>query len=394
MVILLSLVLIRPGLAEELPKLIASDSVISGAEQIDVYLPLFDGMKIGVMANQSSLVGNTHLVDTLLSRDVEIVRIFTPEHGFRGDHAAGAHVQNAIDEKSGISLISLYGNKKRPDPADMEDIDLMLVDLQDVGVRFYTYISSLTYMMEVCAQYDVPLVVLDRPNPNGFYIDGPVLEPEYKSFVGLHPVPVVYGLTIGEYALMINGEGWLSDGMSCQLEVVGLKGYERNMIVELPERPSPNLPDWRSVYLYPSLCFFEGTIVSVGRGTTTPFQIFGHPDYYPGQYVFTPKSSPGAGDNPKLMGQTCYGELLTGFAASYQYNPKRLHLDWLIEAYNVLSLRHDFFNNYFNTLAGTSKLREQIEQGLTASAIRRSWQEDIENFKKIRSKYLIYPDIE
>jgi uncharacterized protein YbbC (DUF1343 family) len=374
--------------------LVEPEAVVTGAQRMDAYLHLIEGRKIGIMANQSSLVGNTHLVDTLLSCGIEIVRLFSPEHGFRGDHDAGAYVQNTVDEKTGIPMISLYGDKKKPDEADMKDIEIMLFDLQDVGVRFYTYISSLTYLMEVCARHDVPLIVLDRPNPNGFYIDGPVLQEGFKSFVGLHPVPVVYGLTIGEYAMMVNGEGWLPAELKCKLHVIALEGYERNMIVQLPVPPSPNLPDWRSVYLYPSLCFFEGTIISVGRGTSTPFQIFGHPDYYPGQFIFTPRSIPGASSRPKLQGQTCYGELLTGYAASYSRNPQRLNLDWLIEAYNILSIRHEFFNNYFNTLAGNAELKRQIELGFSAASIRRSWQANLEQYKQLRVKYLIYPDFD
>jgi uncharacterized protein YbbC (DUF1343 family) len=380
--------------AQAKPELVESTAVHAGAEQMDAYLPMLQGKRIAIVGNQSSLVGDVHLVDTLLRYGVEIVKIFSPEHGFRGDHDAGAYVQNTTDEKTGIAMVSLYGQKKKPDASDLQGVDLILFDLQDVGVRFYTYISTLSYMMEVCALYDIPLIVLDRPNPNGFYIDGPVLKDGYTSFVGLHPVPVVYGLTIGEYGLMVNGEGWLPEGMQCELQVIPVEGYKRNMIVKLPVKPSPNLPNWQSIYLYPSLCFFEGTIVSIGRGTDMPFQVFGHPDYYEGQFVFTPRSIPGAAANPKLLGQTCYGESLTGFAANYKNNPKRLNLDWLTATYESLSVKHAFFNNYFNTLAGQSDLRQHIEQGLSDAAIRRSWQADIEAYKLIRAKYLIYPDFE
>ncbi len=380
--------------AQAKPELVESTAVRAGAEQMDAYLPMLQGKRIAIVGNQSSLVGDVHLVDTLLRYGVEIVKIFSPEHGFRGDHDAGAYVQNTADEKTGIAMVSLYGQKKKPDASDLQGVDLILFDLQDVGVRFYTYISTLSYMMEVCALYDIPLIVLDRPNPNGFYIDGPVLKDGYTSFVGLHPVPVVYGLTIGEYGLMVNGEGWLPEGMQCELQVIPVEGYKRNMIVKLPVKPSPNLPNWQSIYLYPSLCFFEGTIVSIGRGTDMPFQVFGHPDYYEGQFVFTPRSIPGAAANPKLLGQTCYGESLTGFAANYKNNPKRLNLDWLAATYESLSVKHAFFNNYFNTLAGQSDLRQHIEQGLSDAAIRRSWQADIEAYKLIRAKYLIYPDFE
>lgn len=394
--ILFALLCLSEGIvtAQNRPILVEPDEIVVGAVRMDAYLHLLEGRNVGIMANQSSLVNGTHLVDTLLACGVNIIRIFSPEHGFRGDHDAGAYVESTLDEQTGLEMVSLYGQKKKPDTGGMKGIDLMLFDLQDVGVRFYTYISSLAYLMEVCAAHNVPLIVLDRPNPNGFYIDGPVLDPDYTSFVGLHPVPVVYGLTIGEYATMVNGEGWLPDGLDCELHIVELEGYERNMIVKLPVAPSPNLPDWRSVYLYPSLCFFEGTIVSVGRGTDTPFQIFGHPDYYPGQFVFTPRSIPGASSHPKLKGQTCYGELLSSHADRYALNPPRIELDWLIETYDVLAVRHDYFNAYFNTLAGTDMLRRQIEQGMSAYAIRRSWQPELETFKQIRAKYLIYDDLD
>lgn len=381
-------------LAQSRPILVEPEEIVVGAARMDAYLHLLEGRNIGIMANQSSLVNGTHLVDTLLACGVNIIRIFSSEHGFRGDHDAGAYVESTVDEQTGIDMVSLYGQMKKPDTGDMKGIDLMLFDLQDVGVRFYTYISSLAYLMEVCAAHNVPMIVLDRPNPNGFYIDGPVLDPAYTSFVGLHPVPVVYGLTIGEYATMVNGEGWLPDELVCDLHIVELQAYERNMIVKLPVAPSPNLPDWRSVYLYPSLCFFEGTIVSVGRGTDTPFQIFGHPDYYPGQFVFTPRTVPGASSNPKLKGQTCYGELLSSHADRYAFNPPRIELEWLIQTYDVLAVRHDFFNAYFNTLAGTDLLRRQIEQGMSAYAIRRSWQSGLEAYKEIRARYVIYDDVD
>ncbi|MBO7083553.1 MAG: DUF1343 domain-containing protein, partial [Bacteroidales bacterium] len=258
-------------------RLIPKEAYVSGALCTDCYLSMLEGKAVGVVANQTSIVGETHLVDTLLASGVNVKRIFTPEHGFRGAADAGAKVTGGKDEKTGIEIASLYGKTKKPTIEMLKDIDLMLFDLQDVGVRFYTYISTLTYVMEACAENHIPVVVLDRPNPNGFYIDGPVLKDENKSFVGMHPVPVVYGMTIGEYGKMVNGEGWLKDGIRCDLTVIPVPSYDRNAIYELPVKPSPNLPNWESVYLYPSLCFFEGTIVSVGRGTEKPFQIFGHP---------------------------------------------------------------------------------------------------------------------
>ncbi len=376
------------------PVLVEPNAVINGAERLELYLSLLKDKNVGLVANQSCLIGKRHLVDSLLVHGVQIKRIFSPEHGFRGDHDAGAYVNSTVDQSTGIPMVSLYGRKKKPDAADMEGIDIMIFDLQDVGVRFYTYISTLTYIMEACAKHGVPLIVLDRPNPNGFYIDGPVLREGFTSFVGLHPVPVVYGITIGEYGLMVNGEDWLPAGLKCDMTVVPLSGYTRNMIVKLPVRPSPNLPTWQSVYLYPSLCFFEGTIVSVGRGTDTPFELFGHPDYTNGSYKFRPRSIPGAASNPPLLGQDPFGTLLSGFAANYAENPVGLVLDWLIDAYNVLSPKHNFFNNYFNTLAGQAELRSQIEGGMTAEEIRESWQNDLQHFKRIRVKYLLYNDIE
>jgi uncharacterized protein YbbC (DUF1343 family) len=392
--ILSALLPLKSCFAQAKLQLVDSTAVTVGAEQMEVYLPVLQGKRIAIVGNQSSLVGDVHLVDTLLQYGVEIVKIFSPEHGFRGDHDAGAYVQSTVDEITGIAMVSLYGQKKKPDASDLQGIDLILFDLQDVGVRFYTYISTLSFMMEACALHDIPLIVLDRPNPNGFYIDGPVLQEGFSSFVGLHPVPVVYGLTIGEYGMMVNGEGWLPNGLQCKLQVIPVEGYTRNMIVKLPVRPSPNLPNWQSVYLYPSLCFFEGTIVSVGRGTDRPFQVFGHPDYFEGQFVFSPRSIPGAAANPKLLGQTCYGESLLGHAADYKSNPLRLNLEWLTTAYEHLSGKHAFFNNYFNTLAGQAELQQQIEQGFSMAHIRKSWQTEIEDYKKIRIKYLLYPDFE
>lgn len=376
------------------PLLVEANVVIPGAARFGLYLEELEGKNIGLVANHASMVSNRHLVDTLLSRGIRITRLFSPEHGFRGDADAGASIKNDIDPTTSIQVVSLYGDKKKPHLNDLRDIDLMLFDLQDVGVRFYTYISTLTYVMQACAEAGIPLKVLDRPNPNGFYIDGPVLKSSFKSFVGMHPVPVVYGLTIGEYGLMVNGEGWLDNGAICNYSVVPLDGYQRHMICKLPVKPSPNLPDWQSVYLYPSLCFFEGTIVSVGRGTDKPFQIFGHPDLNIGSYIFKPESMPGASTNPPFKGITCYGSNLTGYAANYAENPMYINLEWLIESYKILSKRHRFFNSYFNTLAGTDQLRKQIEQGLTAEEIRTTWRADLDSYRQLRKKYLIYEDQE
>ncbi len=360
---------------------------ISAAMQMDDYLTLLQGKRVGVVGNQTSIVGDRHLVDTLLSLGVDIRKIYTPEHGFRGTADAGAKVNSGKDEKTGIAIASLYGKNKKPTPEMLQGIDIILFDLQDVGVRFYTYISTMSYVMEAAAENGIPVVVLDRPNPNGFYVDGPVLKPENHSFVGMHQVPVVYGMTIGEYALMVNGEGWLKDGIACDLTVVPIKGYNRNAIYELPVKPSPNLPNWESVYLYPTLCFFEGSSVSVGRGTETPFQVYGHPDMR-GSYTFTPQSTSGA-SKPLLEGQRCRGENLVEFAHDYPHNESQLHLEWIIDAYQQLKSK-GFFKDYFRLLAGDKQLQRDIENGKSADEIRASWSDDLASFLAIRQKYLLY----
>ena len=368
-------------------RLIPKDEYVYGALDTENYHRLLVDQNVGVVANQTSIVGSVHLVDSLLAAGINVKRIFTPEHGFRGTADAGAKITNGKDEKTGIEIASLYGKTKKPTPEMMKDLDVMLFDLQDVGVRFYTYISTLSYVMEACAEFDIPLIVLDRPNPNGFYIDGPVLKQENQSFVGLHPVPVVYGMTIGEYGKMVNGEGWLKDGIHCELTVVPIAGYDRNALYELPVKPSPNLPNWESVYLYPSLCFFEGTIVSIGRGTDTPFQVFGHPNIR-GSYSFTPESKGGA-SKPLLEGQRCRGENLIDYAHAFADNPRQLQLGWLIEAYQQLKDK-SFFTKYFRLLSGDNQLQKDIESGKSADEIRASWQDDIDRFMTIREKYLIY----
>ncbi|NOX86158.1 MAG: DUF1343 domain-containing protein [Chlorobi bacterium] len=372
------------------PELVDYAKVTCGAQRTGEYMPLLESKNVAVVANQASLIGTTHLVDTLLSSGIRVVKIFSPEHGFRGNAEAGALIKDGKDSQTGLPVISLYGKHKNPTAEDMAGVDIVVFDLQDVGVRFYTYISTLAYVMESCAENNIPLVVLDRPNPNGFYVDGPVLEPEYSSFVGMHAVPVVYGMTIGEYAQMVNGKKWLTDSLHCDLTVISLKGYSHNMIVKLPVKPSPNLPAWESVYLYPSLAFFEGTVVSVGRGTDLPFQVYGHPDLKTGDFSFTPHRIPGVSEHPKFEGQTCYGQNLTGYARNYKTNPHRLNLSWLIETYRALSPDHPFFNDYFDKLAGTGRLRKQIEEGLSEKEIRASWQNGLEEFEKIRQKYLLY----
>ena len=376
------------SMEEEAPlAFVDKDHYVSAAMQIEDYLPLLDGKRVGIVGNQTSIVGKTHLVDTLLSLGVSVRKIYTPEHGFRGNADAGAKVNSGKDEKTGLPIVSLYGKNKKPTPEMLQGIDIILFDLQDVGVRFYTYISTMSYVMEAAAENDIPVIVLDRPNPNGFYVDGPVLKAENKSFVGMHEVPVVYGMTIGEYAKMVNGEGWLKNGVTCDLTVIPIQDYNRNAIYELPVKPSPNLPNWEAVYLYPTLCFFEGTIVSIGRGTETPFQVYGHPNMR-GSYTFTPQSTSGA-SKPLLEGQRCRGENLMEFAHDYAYNDNQLHLEWIIEAYQQLKDK-GFFIDYFRLLAGDKQLRRDIENGKSADEIRASWDDDLEAFKAVRKKYLMY----
>ncbi len=365
------------------------DNIIPGDHRTEKYMPLIEDKTTGVVANHSSIIGQTHLVDTLLQRNVQVTKVFSPEHGFRGNEDAGALTEGNTDTTTGIQFISLYGKHKKPTKEDMEGVEVMLFDLQDVGVRFYTYISTLTYVMEACAENGIPLIVLDRPNPNGFYVDGPLLEKEFSSFVGMHEVPIVYGMTIGEYALMVNGEGWLDGNQKCNLTVIKMLSYDRDMIVKLPIKPSPNLPNWRSVYLYPSLCLFEGTIVSVGRGTDRPFQMYGHPDFPPGNYTFTPESVAGA-SNPMYKGVVCYGFDLASYAENYAGNPPLLNITWLQNAYNILGSEHEFFTSYFDKLAGTDKLRKQIEAKVPEKEIRASWKKGLAAFNKIRQQYLIY----
>jgi len=372
------------------PVLTNYSEIIPGDSRLDSYLPLIEGERVSIVANQSSVVGHVHLADTLLSREINLVKIFCPEHGFRGTEDAGAVISDSLDKKTGVSVISLYGKHKKPTTEDLKDVDVILFDLQDVGTRFYTYISTLTYVMEACAEQHIPLIILDKPNPNGFYVDGPVLKKDYKSFVGMHEIPVVYGMTIGEYALMVNGEKWLKDGLSCDLSIIHMEDYTHNMIVKLPVNPSPNLPNWKAVYLYPSLCFFESTVVSVGRGTDFPFQVYGHPDYPEKDFSFTPRSKPGA-THPKLQDKECYGKNLTTYAENYRTNPAEINLNWLIDAYRKLGLKEDFFAGYFDKLAGSDELRKQILSGMTEQEIRESWKDGLNSFKEIRKKYLIYP---
>lgn len=371
--------------------LIASSQVRTGADCMDRYLPLLKNKTIGVVANPSSLIGKVNLVDTLLSRGISVSRIFSPEHGFRSFEEAGQSVKDEMDSLTGLPVISLYGKKKKPDAGDLYNLDLVVFELQDVGVRFFTYLSTLSYMMEACAESNIPLIVLDRPNPNSFYIDGPVLQPECASFVGLHPVPVVYGMTIGEYAKMVNGEGWLKNGVICDLEVIPLENYTHALHYLLPVKPSPNLTDRTSVYLYPSLCLFEGTILSVGRGTDFPFRVYGHPRYHGSDFSFIPEARKGASNKPLYKGETCYGADLRDYCKTHPGGPDHLELSWLTDSFENLGKDPKFFNDFFDLLAGNKELRNQIIQGVPETEIRKSWEPDLEKFREIRKKYLLYP---
>ena len=355
------------------------------------YFKILHGKKIGVVANSSSVVGRVNIVDTLMHSGIDVKVVFSPEHGFKLKDEAGQMSKDYTDSDTGLRIISLYGLKKKPAAMDLAGLDMVVFDMQDVGVRFYTYISTMSLVMEACAESKIPVLVLDRPNPNAFYIDGPILEPKYKSFVGMHPVPVVYGMTIGEYAKMVNGEGWLKDGISCDLSVLPMENYTHNTAWLPSAKPSPNLPDANSILLYPSLCFFEGTVISVGRGTSTPFEVYGHPGLTGYPYSFTPMPIQGMDSKPMYREKTCYGENLQNYYAQHPADKGRINLSWLIRAFHALGGRPDFFNPYFDQLAGTASLQEQIIKGTPEDEIRKSWQPGIEAFKKIRERYLLYP---
>lgn len=357
-----------------------------GAARFDAYEPLLTGKSIGLVINQTSLVEGQSLVDYLLERQIAVKKIFAPEHGIRGKADAGEIIDDDQDALTGLPIVSLYGNQKKPTAAALQDIDLIIFDIQDVGARFYTYISTLHYLMEACAENNIPLIVMDRPNPNGHYVTGPIMEDAHKSFVGMHNVPVVHGMTIGEYARMINGEGWLTGGARCKLTVIPMQGWDHSQPYSLPVPPSPNLPNDQAIALYPSLCFFEGTIVSVGRGTVRQFQLAGHPAYPDTTFSFTPVSSFGA-KYPKHENTTCYGINLA-------QSDTKFTLKHLIHFYKALGEADNFFNDFFVKLAGTHQLREQISAGMTEEEIIATWQPGMAQFKQIRSKYLLYKDFE
>ena len=388
------------------------DKVITGADRMNVWLPYLKGKAVAVFANQTSMVGNTHLVDTLLSSGINIKKIFGPEHGFRGTANAGEELGNEKDIKTGIPIVSLYGDHKKPTPADLKDIDIVVFDIQDVGVRFYTYISSLQYLLEACLENHKPLLILDRPNPNGFYVDGPVLDEKFNSFVGMQPIPVVYGMTIGEYALMLAGEKRLSAEANkinaynitteptvdtpFHVQVIKCKNYDHNTKYILPVNPSPNLKEMQSVYLYPSTCFFEGTVLSEGRGTDKPFQIFGHPALPKNLFSFTPMPNAGS-KSSKCFYQKCYGWNLS--ATNEQLLKEldcKIQLKYLLQAYRLFPGKDSFFlaNNFFNKLAGNDVLMQQIKTGVSEKDIRKSWEPGLAVFKAVRKKYLLYRDFE
>jgi uncharacterized protein YbbC (DUF1343 family) len=367
-----------------------------GSEMFDEYLPMIKEKRVAVIGNQTSMVGVIHLVDTLLSLGIDVRKVFAPEHGFRGNADAGEKVTDGKDSKTGLPILSLYGMKNRkPSIEKLLDIDVVIFDIQDVGARFYTYISTMHYAMEACAEQNKKMIILDRPNPNGFYVDGPILKKGNESFVGMHPVPIVHGMTIGEYAQMINGEKWLANGIQCDLMVVTCQNYGHSDFYELPIKPSPNLPNMASIYLYPSLCLFEGTNVSIGRGTEKPFQMIGSPLISETGFSFIPKPSPGA-KHPKLDGEKCNGYDLEDFGEHYLRSFGKLYLHWIVAIYQESSNKVDFFrkDGFFLLLTGDGELRNMIEAGKDADEIWKSFQSEILSFKFTRKKYLLYSDFE
>ncbi|MEZ5016313.1 MAG: DUF1343 domain-containing protein [Flavipsychrobacter sp.] len=370
-----------------------SQEIQTGADRFEEYLPLLANKKVALLINQTSEVDGTSLLDTLLSQKINVVKVFVPEHGFRGQAEAGEKVDNTIDSKTKTPIISLYGKSKKPKEQDLKDVDVLIYDLQDVGTRFYTYISSLQYAMEACAKYNVEFIILDRPNPNGHYIDGPVLEEKYRSFVGMQSIPVVYAMTAGEYAKMLVGEKWFDGAEQLKLAVIPCANYDHSKKYELPVSPSPNLRNMAAIYCYPSLCFFEGTVASVGRGTDMPFQQFGHPAYKgKTNYSFMP-NIPFKGPQPKLAGERCYGQVIALNEQEANVMIRNsLRLTWLINAYNWYPEKDKFFNSFFEKLVGNSALRKQIMDGVPETDIKASWQKDIDAFKEIRKKYLLYSD--
>lgn len=375
------------------------NALLTGAEQTDKYLPLVKGKRVGMVVNPTSIIGKQTAVDSLLTLGVNIVKIFGPEHGFRGDASAGIHVDDAVDAKTGIKAVSLYGKHSTPTKEDLADVDVMIFDIQDVGVRFYTYINTLQHVMEACAENNKELIILDRPNPNGFYIDGPILDPKLASGIGLQAIPIVHGLTVGEYAQMLNGEGWLKNKLQCKITVVTMSNYNHDMPYNLPVKPSPNLNTDQSILLYPTLCLFEGTYISQGRGTMYPFTVLGAPALK-GKYKFsfTPVSIKGMAETPLHQNQPSYGLDLRNYDVANIRRDKMLNLNWLIELYNAYPNKADFFNfklskqmGNFDKLAGVSSLKQQIIAGKSEKEIRASWEPGLTQYKNMRKKYLLYP---
>ena len=363
-------------------------SIVVGANRLNSYLPLLKNKRIGVVANQTSVLfkedNYTHIIDSLVSLNIDIQKVFAPEHGFRGKADAGEHVTNGKDPKTGIDIISIYGQNKKPSAHQLKGLDIIVFDIQDVGARFYTYISSLHYVMEACAENNIPMLILDRPNPNGHYTDGPILESVHKSFVGMHPIPVVHGMTIGEYGQMINGEKWLNNGIQCDITIIKCENYNKQTAYSLPIKPSPNLPNDVAINLYPSLCFFEGTTISVGRGTEMQFQIYGAPFLPKTAFSYTPKPNEGS-KHPKYENKICYGKDLRSTAKIDVIN-----LEWISNAYKLSSDKKTFFNSFFTKLAGTKTLQQQIINGVTNVDIRKSWQKNIQEYNQMRKPYLLY----
>jgi len=366
---------------------IDKEKIITGADNLTAYLPLLIGKKVGVLVNHTSTIGDTHLVDTLLSSGISIVKIFSPEHGFRGDVSDGLKIENSKDVKTGISIISLYGKNKIPTDEHLSQLDIVIYDIQDVGARFYTYISAMHYMMEACANNNVQMLILDRPNPNGDYIDGPVLDLALKSYVGMHPIPIIYGMTSGELAQMMIGEKWFRNSGNLSLKIILIQNWNHGTKYDLPIKPSPNLPNAQAIALYPSLCLFEGTKVSVGRGTYEAFQVIGVPDSTHGRYTFTPVSIPNMSKYPLFENQKCYGLDLRNVVVK-----RALDLSYLIDSYKKYKDKSEFFNAYFKKLAGTALLQQQIESGMMEAEIKATWKVDLDTFKLMRKKYLLYRD--
>jgi uncharacterized protein YbbC (DUF1343 family) len=364
---------------------LTTKKIIPGAPQLDLLLPSLSGKRIALLVNYTATIGKTHLADTLKRLNVDIKKIFSPEHGFRGDAAAGEHVHDGLDIKTGLPVVSLYGNNRKPTAEQLADVDILIFDIQDVGVRFFTYLGTLHYAMEACAENKKKLIILDRPNPNGGYIDGPVLLPEFKSFIGMHPVPVVHGMTVGEYAQMMNGEGWLAGKTVCDIQVIKIKNWKHSDPYSLPLKPSPNLPNDQAVRLYPSICYFEGTTLSLGRGTPSPFQVIGHPDLKNMPFEFTPVTIQGVALNPPQENKLCHGLDLRNVAV-----PPKIELHYLIDMYQAFPDKANFFIKNFERWAGNSALRKQIEDGLTEEQIRATWQKDLDAYKLMRTKYLLY----